>query len=128
MPEIITGQEPLDHFFMGLYDSGEHEVDLSIIAERIVDISDICDETTIGIGQTVIKYGRAKRGLIAQIQDRYEFGEDTGSHMHLFPDELGVAGMVTTDYFIHRARVLGCDVTELAETILEFAPHEDAAS
>ena len=125
MPEIITAQEPLAHLLMDLYDNGEHEVDLSIMAERIVDISDICEETIPGLGQIVIKYGSAKRGLIAQIQDRHEFGKDTGSGMHLFPDELGVAGMITADYFIHRARELGCDVMELAETIVGFAPRDD---
>lgn len=124
MPEIITDQEPLEHLWLDLFDSGE-EVDISLAAERIVDISDICDATTIGISQTVIKYARAKRGLVAQIQDRYEDGVDSGVTIHLFPEELGVAGMVTKDYFLQRAHVLGCDVMQLAETIVEFAPSEN---
>ena len=126
MPEIITHKVPLDHLWMGLYDSGEADHDISLAAERIVDISDICQEITIGVGQAVIKYGRAKRGLIAQIMNRYDFGVDAGSTMHLFPDELGIAGMVSEDYMIHRANVLGCNILVLAEVISEFAPSSDS--
>jgi hypothetical protein len=119
MPEIITSNTPVEHLLMSIFDNDGNQ----LVAERVIDISDICDETTVGVGQTLIKYGRTERGLIAQVQDREQYGEDeNGSIWHIFPDELGIAGMITADYFIHRARVLGCNVMQLAETIVVFSP------
>lgn len=125
MPKDITTSEPLSHFKMGLYDNWDDEFRSSIIAERIIDITDVCYETQRLVMQAVLKYGRCQRGAIAQISERYQPGVDQGisqTNIHFFVNEEGVAGLATDDAFLKRASVLGCDSLELAEIICEFNP------
>lgn len=125
MPRDITREVPLDHLQMGLRDSDAPDV--SIIADKVVDITDLCSMGQIGESQVVFKYGQAIRGRIIQIQDRCRPGEDSGVAIHFFYEESGVAGLVAHPSFAMKARILGCDCLQLAETIFDFQPEEDSS-
>ncbi len=122
MPLDITEREPLQHLLMGMYETAEDGTDISVAAERIVEITDLSAHAFGEVPQLVIKYGRTRRGLVAQLQDRYREGEDYGTEVHFFPEETGIAGLVTDDVFLRRAQMLGCDSLQLAETIFDYIP------
>jgi hypothetical protein len=123
MPQDITQSEPLQHLRMGQYDN-EQEADVPIIAERIVDITDLCQQEIYIVGQVVIKYGRMAKTIVAQFQQRSQAGLDEGLTIRFYPYEMGIAGLVTSEAFLKRSRVIGCDSLLLAETIFEYAPEQ----
>ena len=119
MPNDITKSEPLAHLLMGLYDV---DTGVSLTAERIIDITDVCQATLKNLGQTIIKYGMSEAGVIAQLEDRYEHGNSGGAKVHYYPSEMGFVGLATDEVFLSCARMYGCDALLLAETVFEFMP------
>jgi len=95
---------------MGLYDSNN---ELSIEADSFVDISEYCPE----VEQCVIKYGKSKRGTIAQICEFYTKGVDLGATVHFFLNEETEDTLIKNSWFDIRSKVLGINPKLLAKLI-----------
>lgn len=95
---------------MGLYDS---DTGKSLKAYKAVDLTYLCP----GSKQFIVKYAKAKRGLIAQINDLYEPGNDLGVQVHYFLNETSAKKLSQDKVFEIRANIAGCDPYTLAVEI-----------
>lgn len=99
---------------LGLYDS---DTGRSIPSLKVIDVTKFCPESK----QVVVKYGIAKRGLIAQICDWYRRGKDLGTTLHYFVNEMTPETLAADEIFERHAVAMGADARKLAEVIFENA-------
>jgi hypothetical protein len=123
MPTDITGEAPLRDFMMDIPDYGITEVDLTVTADRIIDITDLCENAQRDFEQVVLKYGRHSRGHISQFHHRDDSDAVGGTTMHFFY-EGGLYDLATDKSFQSRARIFGCEVATLAQVVIEYAPDD----
>ncbi len=70
MPEIITHSEPIEHITTSILDESKNGV-WSLIANQVVDITDIGDPSVIGERQVVLKYANSvEYGPVVVLNDR----------------------------------------------------------
>lgn len=95
---------------VGLFDSDTNK---SLKAYKAIDITDMCTDCE----QLIIKYCKAKRGLIAQLSNLYEKEKDLGIQVHYFLNEKSAKTLSEDEVFKRMAKNCGCDAWELALTI-----------
>ncbi len=102
---------------MGLYDahaSGEP----SILAEKVIDVTSVCPESP----ECLIKYAKDTRGMIAQINDRKQKGEDLATKLHYYINEWTPESLAADVVFERRAENMGANAIQLAKIIFENQP------
>lgn len=100
----------LQHSELGLYDS---DTGKTIYAYKAVDLTHL----TPSSDQVIIKYAKAKQGLIAQIVDLYKKEEDMGITVHYFLNETSAKKLSEDEVFYSRCKVMGANPYEFAVEI-----------
>lgn len=104
---------------MGLYDNRSKDQN-SVVAEKVIDVTDICPKSD----QCVIKYASVTRGMLAQIQDRYEKDKDIGMTVHYHINEMTVVELANDEVFERQAVMMGSHPMELAKIIFDNQPQK----
>jgi len=95
---------------MGLYDSQTLK---DVNSFKVIDATDLCPKTE----QIIIKYGKAKRGLIAQVVDLYAKEKDSGMCVHYFLGETSAYLLSEDSALLRFAVANGADPRDLAYRI-----------
>lgn len=91
---------------MGLYDSANGR---TLKPYKVVDLTRLTANQPL-----IIKYAKAKRGLIAQIIELYKAGEDLGVTVHYFLNETSARRLAEDEVFSLRVKMMGADPLDMA--------------
>lgn len=124
MPFNITQAEPLENLISSTLGTNEGP----LIADRIVDITDICDRDILAFEQVVINYfSRSTDAATALIEFRFTEGKQSANSSRFgvsteveLPEQLAAE-----PGFQMRARLCGCEPLLLAQTMVEFLPTDN---
>jgi len=107
--------ESLKNSELGLYDSDTNK---TIYAKKVVDLTHLCSDSE----QFIVKYGKAKRGLLAQMVNLYKKGEDLGSVCHFFLNEHSAKTLSKDEVFKSMCIYMSANPYEVAVYIYINAP------